>query len=58
MGRPDTNLVMVDPQRSGNVEAFLKECVVEGLNASFVQESDLKCPLVDTDLLFIDTWHV
>jgi hypothetical protein len=26
--------------------------------ASFVNASDLECPLVETDLLFIDTWHV
>ena len=28
------------------------------MNASFFEQSDLDCPLVNTDLLFIDTWHI
>jgi len=48
------SLHLIDPYLSTNVEAFLDKCSF----ASFVQESDLKCPLIETDFLFIDTWHV
>lgn len=47
-------LIMVDPYRSEHVDRFLE---LEP-RASFVHESDLTCPLVETDMLFIDTWHV
>lgn len=47
-------LILVDPYRSPNVDHFLD---IEP-RASFVHASDLTCPLVETDLLFIDTWHV
>lgn len=50
--------VMVDPYKSPQIDSFISLCKQEGINASFVHESDLKCPLVETDLLFIDTWHV
>ena len=50
----DGKLIMIDPERSKQVDEFL---AIEP-RASFVHESDLKCPLVETDMLFIDTWHV
>lgn len=50
----DGKLIMVDPYRSEQVDEFLK---LEP-RASFVHASDLECPLVQTDMLFIDTWHV
>jgi hypothetical protein len=49
---------MIDTGRSDQIEPFLKLCKDSGVNASFVEQSDLECPLVQTDLLFIDTWHV
>lgn len=51
---PSGTLVMVDPYKSNNIDVFLKS----EPRASFVHASDLDCPLIDTDLLFIDTWHV
>ena len=51
---PTGRLTMVDPYRSEAMTAFLER----NPRASFVQASDLECPLVETDLLFIDTWHV
>jgi cephalosporin hydroxylase len=56
-GRPN-KYVLVDPYKSNQIDAFLSMCEAEGINASFVNQSDLECPLVETDLLFIDTWHV
>ena len=54
----DNQLVMVDPERSPDMDRFLSLCLAEGVNATFYEESDLECPLVATELLFIDTWHV
>jgi len=55
---PNNTYVMVDPKKSTQIEPFLALCRANGVNASFVEQSDLDCPLVTTDLLFIDTWHV
>jgi hypothetical protein len=59
LGNPNNKLVLVDPVKSvPEIDNFLKECEAEGVNASFIQSSDLECPLVETDMLFIDTWHI
>jgi hypothetical protein len=58
IGRPDTKLVQVDPQFHVNVINFGRECEREGLRTVFHNQSDLECPLEETDMLFIDTWHV
>jgi hypothetical protein len=58
VGTPNNNYVMIDTGRSDQIEPFLNLCRDRGVNASFVEQSDLECPLVQTDLLFIDTWHV
>lgn len=47
-------LHLVDPYKSESLEAFMEKCSF----SSFVHESDLTCPLIETDFLFIDTWHV
>jgi hypothetical protein len=49
---------LVDPYKSSEIDKFLSLCKSEGVNAEFINQSDIECPLVDTDLLFIDTWHV
>ena len=49
---------MVDPEKSPNINVFLNLCNFENIDAEFYHGSDLACPLVQTDLLFIDTWHV
>jgi hypothetical protein len=51
---PTGRLTLIDPYRSSNVSEFLQAMP----RASFVHASDLDCPLVETDFLFIDTWHV
>lgn len=58
VGRENTKLVQVDPQSHSNVYTFGQECAAEGLNVVFHNQSDLICPMEQTDLLFIDTWHV
>lgn len=55
---PNNKYYLVDPYASPNISKFLTLCKTEGVNAEFLNQSDLDCPLVETDLLFIDTWHV
>jgi hypothetical protein len=54
----DNRLIMVDLHGCDRIQKCLNECKNENVNASFYEESDLTCPMEDTDLLFIDTWHV
>jgi hypothetical protein len=58
IGNPRNSYTLVDPCKSNQFDGFLELCNNEGVNARFIKESDIKCPLVETDLLFIDTWHV
>lgn len=57
-GKPNNKLIQVDLDKSGNVTVFQNECKAEGINTIFYEQSDLECPLEETDLLFIDTWHI
>jgi hypothetical protein len=50
--------LLVDPYKSKHIDGFIELCKSEAINATFLEKSDLECPLVETDLLFIDTWHV
>jgi hypothetical protein len=54
----DNKLVQVDLNGNENVALFGIECKQEGINVVFHQMSDLECPMEQTDLLFIDTWHI
>jgi hypothetical protein len=56
--REGTKLIQVDLQTNNNVINFGKECAAKNLQHVFYQESSLTCPIEQTDLLFIDTWHV
>jgi hypothetical protein len=58
LGFLQVKLVQVDPDRTIDIKQFQNECYTEGVNTIFYNESDLDCPMEDTDLLFIDTWHV
>jgi hypothetical protein len=57
-GKTPNKLVQVDLDTNANVVQFGRECAVEGINVIFHQMSDLVCPIEETDLLFIDTWHI
>jgi hypothetical protein len=54
----DNKLVQVDLETNSNVDIFNVECTKEGVNVVFYKDSSLTCPIENTDLLFIDTWHV
>lgn len=58
VSRPNTRLVQVDPNSHPNIVQFQAQAKAEGLQSVFHQQSDLVCPIEETDLLFIDTWHV
>ena len=55
---PGHEFTMIDLYDSKEVDDLLKLAVRENLNAKFIKSSDLNCPVIETDLLFIDTWHV
>jgi len=55
---PNNSYLLVDPYKSKQIDGFLDMCKNEGVNATFCNMSDIDCPLVKTDMLFIDTWHV
>lgn len=57
-GNENNCYTLVDPYKSNKIDGFLSLCKEEGVNASFIEQSDLSCPLIETDLLFIDTWHI
>ena len=56
--KTSNKIVQVDLYCDENVIAFKNECEKENINVVFHQASSLDCPLEQTDLLFIDTWHV
>jgi hypothetical protein len=58
LGTPNNSLTMIDPLLSENMEPFLDICNRENINAAFLYTSDLACDPIETDLLFIDSWHV
>ena len=58
LGNPNGVFKMVDPYRSHNIDMFTDMCEREGIKVKYFQDSDLTCPCEETDLLFIDTWHV
>ena len=58
LGNPNNSYTLIDPYKSNQIDGFIQLCNNEGVNAMFVGQSDITCPLVETDLLFIDTWHV
>jgi len=58
IGTPNNSLTMIDPFLSENMEPFLDICNRENVNAAFLYTSDLACDPIETDLLFIDSWHV
>jgi cephalosporin hydroxylase len=49
---------MVDLVGCDAIDMLLDVCENENINATFYKEDDLTCPIEETELLFIDTWHV
>jgi cephalosporin hydroxylase len=58
LGTQGNRYTLIDIYKSSSIDQFLVDCNSVGVNASFIEGSDLECPLVNTDLLFIDTWHI
>lgn len=58
LGTPNASLTMIDPFLSSKIAGFLDQCEREGLQAKFHLSSDLAIDPIETDLLFLDTWHV
>jgi hypothetical protein len=57
-GTPGNSYRMIDVVKSDLIDGFLQECRAEGVDATFETSSDLDCTPLQTDLLFIDTWHI
>ena len=57
-GKEGARLVLVDIVECQSIEVFVDSCENENIRATFHKESDLTCPIEDTELLFIDTWHI
>jgi hypothetical protein len=58
IGNPNNKYYMIDPYKSNQIDGFIQTCKKEGVNTEFIHGSDIKCIRIETDLLFIDTWHV
>jgi beta-1,4-mannosyl-glycoprotein beta-1,4-N-acetylglucosaminyltransferase len=55
--RPE-RLIAYDLERGENIPTLERAAAEHGVNFSFRQEDVLKVDLEETDMLFIDTWHV
>jgi hypothetical protein len=53
-----STLVQVEVQLNEQLNTFRQDCQQENINVVFHHAGSLDCPLEQTDLLFIDTWHV
>ena len=58
IGKPNHSFTMIDLYESTKMKPFLEMCKTEGIHTSFLKESDIQCVPIQTDLLFIDTWHI
>lgn len=56
--KPGARITQVELNWHPNIQTFQKDCAREGVLTNFYGMSDLECPLENTDMLFIDTWHV
>jgi|LauGreDrversion4_2_1035121.scaffolds.fasta_scaffold05953_9 hypothetical protein len=53
-----SQLVLVDLDYNDKIEKLLNDCDAAKVEAIYYQINNLDCPTDETDLLFIDTWHV
>lgn len=58
LGNPKGKLVQVDIESTPDSRAFQNDCRSQNIHSIFYEQSDLECPMEQTDLLFIDTWHI
>jgi hypothetical protein len=57
-GKIPARLIQVDLDTNANVVNFGSIARKSGIDVVFYQQSDLTCPIEQTELLFIDTWHI
>ena len=58
LDKAQAQLVQVDLDTNQRVVDFGGLVRAAGIDVTFYQQSDLECPMEQTELLFIDTWHV
>lgn len=58
LNKAQARLVQVDLDTNQRVVDFGELVRTAGIDVTFYQQSDLDCPMEQTELLFIDTWHV
>jgi len=58
IGTHGNSYTMIDLYKSTQIDPFLEMCAREGVNARFLMTSDTACDPFETDMLFIDTWHI
>jgi len=58
VGRDNVKLVQIHNKTVDGRDQFANDCIAEGLAREYVLENSLTAHIDDTDLLFIDTWHV
>jgi hypothetical protein len=56
--KKECKIVHVHSELSSDIDTFKTECANENVNVVFHKGSSIDCPIEDTELLFIDTWHV
>jgi len=54
----EKKMVLIDVKKDETINVFAEDCKTSCIETVFYQESDLTCPVEETDMLFIDTWHV
>lgn len=57
-GKSNKRLISVDTEIGFNIEHVKNICGDNGINYTFLHGSNLELEFEETDLLFIDTWHV
>ena len=52
------NLLSVDIKNVNTIQQVIKTAKDAGINMKFICENSIKCKIPETDMLFIDTWHI
>lgn len=52
------NLISVDIVNIDQIKNVINIASMHGINMKFICENSIKCDIPETDMLFIDTWHI
>jgi hypothetical protein len=58
VGKANNKIIQIDPEKTDHIDDFQYTCGLYDVNTIFYEVSDLESPMEETDLLFIDTWHI